>query len=46
MKLRKSPLVTVSLFVILLVTTTAGAQSSNGDRVYTGESNFKHGVGH
>src|SRR5437762_10942318 len=34
---RKSLLVTVSLFVMLLPTTVAKAQSSNGDRVYTGD---------
>jgi len=37
MKKRKSLLVTVSLFVMLLATTVAKAQSSNGDRVYTGD---------
>lgn len=37
MKKRKSLLVTVSLLVMLLATTVAKAQSSNGDRVYTGD---------
>jgi YVTN family beta-propeller protein len=37
MKLRKSLLVTVSLFVMFLAATTARAQSSNGDRVYTAD---------
>jgi len=37
MKPRKSLLVAVSLFAMLLATATARAQSSNGDRVYTGD---------
>jgi YVTN family beta-propeller protein len=37
MKPRKSLLVTTSLLVMLLAATTVRAQSSNGDRVYTGD---------
>jgi YVTN family beta-propeller protein len=37
MKPRKSQLAMAGLFVMLLATATARAQSSNGDRVYTGD---------